>query len=198
MTTWKDDQGFGFITPNGGGPQVFLHIKSFSHRARRPEAGEIVTYVLTANSKGQPRAEDAAFVGDRAPTQKSSKTGALTLALVFIFLAFITGAVVLHKLPISILGLYACASAIAFVAYRSDKSAAQNDRWRTKESTLHIFGLIGGWPGALFAQRLFRHKSKKQSFQVTFWATVILNCGAIAWLLSPSGANALRSVLGAR
>jgi cold shock CspA family protein len=25
---WKDDRGFGFITPNGGGPRVFLHISS--------------------------------------------------------------------------------------------------------------------------------------------------------------------------
>ncbi|MCF8178914.1 MAG: DUF1294 domain-containing protein [Sulfuritalea sp.] len=53
------------------------------------------------------------------------------------------------------------------------------------------------WPGALFAQRLFRHKSKKQSFQVSFWATVILNCCATVWLFSPSGSSALHLVPGA-
>jgi uncharacterized membrane protein YsdA (DUF1294 family) len=89
------------------------------------------------------------------------------------------------------------ASAAAFLVYALDKSAARNDRWRTQESTLHMFGLIGGWPGALAAQGLLRHKSKKQSFQVVFWATVVANCGALGWLFSPSGSSALRSILGA-
>ncbi|MGD9578618.1 MAG: DUF1294 domain-containing protein, partial [Syntrophorhabdus sp.] len=35
-----------------------------------------------------------------------------------------------------------------------DKSAARNERWRTQESRLHLFALIGGWPGALVAQKL--------------------------------------------
>jgi uncharacterized membrane protein YsdA (DUF1294 family) len=92
---------------------------------------------------------------------------------------------------------YLGASAVAFLAYALDKSAARHDRWRTQETTLHIFGLIGGWPGALAAQELLRHKSKKQSFQVVFWATVVANCSALGWLFSPSGSITLRSILGA-
>lgn len=34
ITTWKDDQGFGFITPNGGGKDVFIHIKSFTQNKK--------------------------------------------------------------------------------------------------------------------------------------------------------------------
>ena len=30
ITSWKDDQGFGFIAPNGGGPAVFA-IKKGNH-----------------------------------------------------------------------------------------------------------------------------------------------------------------------
>ena len=40
LTGWKDEQGFGFIEPDGGGAQVFVHIKSFTDRRRRPEGGE--------------------------------------------------------------------------------------------------------------------------------------------------------------
>jgi uncharacterized membrane protein YsdA (DUF1294 family) len=63
-----------------------------------------------------------------------------------------------------------------------DKSAARRDRWRTRESTLHLLGAIGGWPGALAAQQLLRHKSAKPSFQGVFWLTVVANVGAVGWL----------------
>jgi uncharacterized membrane protein YsdA (DUF1294 family) len=99
-------------------------------------------------------------------------------------------------LPLAVLELYLVASIVTFIAYAFDKSAARNDQWRTQESTLHLFALIGGWPGALAAQRLLRHKSKKQSFQIQFWITVVLNCGTLGWFFTPSGAKALRSFLG--
>jgi uncharacterized membrane protein YsdA (DUF1294 family) len=58
-----------------------------------------------------------------------------------------------------------------------------------------MIALFGGWPGALVAQRVLRHTSSKASFQATFWATVLINCGVLGWLLTAKGAGALRSVL---
>ena len=84
-------------------------------------------------------------------------------------------------LPMGVLILYLAASVAAVIAYAADKSAAQSGRWRTAESTLHVLGLIGGWPGALIAQRMFHHKSRKASFQAVFLATVALNSGALLW-----------------
>jgi uncharacterized membrane protein YsdA (DUF1294 family) len=81
-------------------------------------------------------------------------------------------------LPIILLW-YLAASVATVLAYGVDKSAAERNRWRVKESTLHMFALVGGWPGALIAQRMFRHKSRKPSFQAGFMATVILNCLAL-------------------
>ncbi len=63
--------------------------------------------------------------------------------------------------------------------------------------TLHILGFIGGWPGALVAQKLLLHKSKKQSLQTAFGVTVMLNCSALGWLFTSSGSQALKSILGA-
>jgi uncharacterized membrane protein YsdA (DUF1294 family) len=77
---------------------------------------------------------------------------------------------------------YAMASVAAAIAYRLDKSAAERNAWRTSERMLHFMGLIGGWPGALVAQEVFRHKSRKLSFRFVFWMTVALNCGALVWL----------------
>jgi len=106
------------------------------------------------------------------------------------------GSVLSGKLPFTVLVLYLAASVITFGAYAFDKSAARNDQWRTQESTLHFLALVGGWPGALAAQRLLRHKSKKQSFQFVFWATIVFNFSALGWLFTPSGTEALHSILG--
>ena len=87
-----------------------------------------------------------------------------------------------QRSALTILILYLAASAAAFVAYGADKSAAKSGRWRTPESTLHLLALVGGWPGALIAQRVFRHKSRKASFQIVFLFTVVVNCAALLWL----------------
>lgn len=203
ITDWKDDKGFGFVTPNAGGQRVFIHIKSFSKREQRPVGNELVTYELTHDTKGRPQANSVAFVGSRAtPGSRAGQANApLVLAkapliMAGTFLVFVAASVFAGKLPIAIVWIYLAASLVAFIAYALDKSAARADRWRTKESTLHLFALAGGWPGALAAQKLLRHKSSKPSFQFVFWVTVILNCCVLAWFFSTSGAEALRSMLG--
>lgn len=195
ITDWKDEKGFGFIIPNGGSQRVFVHIKSFSNGQQRPVGNEIVTYELTHDAKGRPQANSVAFVGKRV-TPASPSGQATPLVLTATFLVFVAGSAFAGKLPIAVVWIYLAASFAAFVAYALDKSAAKNDQWRTKESTLHLFALAGGWPGALAAQRLLRHKSSKPSFQFVFWVTVVLNCGALAWFFSTSGAEALRSIFG--
>jgi uncharacterized membrane protein YsdA (DUF1294 family) len=80
--------------------------------------------------------------------------------------------------------VYLVASIAAFAVYRVDKSAARDGSWRTPESTLHILSLLGGWPGAMIAQKVLRHKSRKASFQLVFWTTVAFNCAVLAWLWS--------------
>lgn len=66
-------------------------------------------------------------------------------------------------------------SVFAFFAYRSDKRSSEAGEWRIPESTLHFVALIGGWPGAFLAQRTFRHKTSKVSFQVVFWLVVLVH-----------------------
>jgi uncharacterized membrane protein YsdA (DUF1294 family) len=115
--------------------------------------------------------------------------------LAVLFFAFVGACALAGRLPLAVVGLYAGASLLAFAVYARDKAAAQGGRWRTQEKTLHMIALLGGWPGALVAQRVLRHKSSKASFQLTFWATVLVNCGVLGWLLTARGAGVLRSVL---
>jgi uncharacterized membrane protein YsdA (DUF1294 family) len=117
------------------------------------------------------------------------------LTLAATFLAFVVGAVATGELPFVVLIAYVLVSCVAYAAYFLDKAAAVKGHWRTPESTLHFFSIVGGWPGAMLAQRTLRHKTQKQSFQVMYWVTVVLNCGALGWLLSPSGMRTVKSFL---
>ncbi|MEG1682167.1 MAG: DUF1294 domain-containing protein, partial [Stenotrophomonas sp.] len=75
-------------------------------------------------------------------------------------------------------------SVVALGFYLYDKGAAARGEQRTPENTLHLISLLGGWPGALIGQGLFRHKTSKSSFQLVFWLTVVLNVTAIWFLAS--------------
>ncbi|MCL1086575.1 DUF1294 domain-containing protein [Shewanella glacialipiscicola] len=115
------------------------------------------------------------------PNATASSSSIMPLLLVVIFLAGLIGAAQQHMLPIGIVGIYLTLSLLSFIAYAIDKSAAKRGKWRTKESTLHLLALMGGWPGALFAQNVLRHKSVKASFRNVFWLTVIANLAILAY-----------------
>jgi uncharacterized membrane protein YsdA (DUF1294 family) len=75
--------------------------------------------------------------------------------------------------------LYLALSVLLFVVYAVDKSAAKAGRWRISERNLLFVGLLGGWPGAVIAQQSLRHKTRKRSFQLAFWATVVVNAAVV-------------------
>lgn len=70
---------------------------------------------------------------------------------------------------------YLLISLVSFLMYWSDKQKALKGRWRTPENSLHLVELLGGWPGALIAQQLLRHKTRKTSYQTAFWLIVGLH-----------------------
>jgi uncharacterized membrane protein YsdA (DUF1294 family)/cold shock CspA family protein len=79
---------------------------------------------------------------------------------------------------------YAAASLISFGQYWQDKARALNGARRTPEKSLHLVELLGGWPGALLAQQIFRHKTRKASYQLVFWMIVAAHQAFwVDWLL---------------
>ena len=107
----------------------------------------------------------------------------MALSIATLFFDLLGVLVVLGEVPVMMLIAYGLLSGVAFLLYRADKSAAAQGRWRTSESTLHVIAIVGGWPGALLARRVFRHKTTKQPFRTIFWGTVIANCAALAWFV---------------
>lgn len=88
-------------------------------------------------------------------------------------------------------------SLIAFVLYGVDKRRAIKNQRRIPERTLHILSLLGGWPGAHLATRLFRHKTLKISFRLVFWMTVAVHLTIIAYgIWSGWPITAVRTLIG--
>jgi uncharacterized membrane protein YsdA (DUF1294 family)/cold shock CspA family protein len=204
LKSWNDDKGFGFIQPEGGGEQLFVHISAMRGDSR-PQVGDAVVYVPGSDAQGRPRAQHMRHAGlsldrpairrkpvESAKPRKSpakpaarqpraarpAQAGIHNLPLKLLVLAVLCALPAWGSLVLLERGLvwgllaYPLVSLFSFCQYWLDKQSAQKGRWRTPENSLHIAELLGGWPGALVAQQVFRHKTRKASFQLVFWLIV--------------------------
>lgn len=187
LKSWDDDRGFGFIEPTQGGQEIFVHIKAFPSGTGRPSAGQALTFKVEVAPNGKKRAHSVQYpVRSRGgKVQRAESPAPWTfprLVVVPLFGALVYVVATRWTLQPYALALYLLASAVAFLAYLLDKVAAREGRWRTPEKSLHVLGLVGGWPGALLAQQLLRHKTSKPSFVAVFWVTVAINVAAfVLW-----------------
>lgn len=75
----------------------------------------------------------------------------------------------------------------AFAAFGWDKARAESGGWRVREDTLVTFAVLGGIVGALAGRALFRHKTRKQSFNEKLWGGFFMHlllAGGIYYLVS--------------
>ncbi|WP_413043731.1 DUF1294 domain-containing protein [Pseudomonas sp. YJ42] len=208
LKSWDDQKGFGFIRPDNGGNEVFAHI-SVMRGARRPVQGDRVRYGTDRDREGRLRAShirlDTLSLDDPAIRQKplarrspkarhedhgprARRVGALrqhfslkVSALVLLCLLPTLGSVRLVQQGVHWpLVAYALASLLVFGLYLHDKRSAMRGNRRTPEAHLHLVELLGGWPGALLAQQVLRHKTRKLSFQLAFWLIVMAH--QVVWL----------------
>jgi uncharacterized membrane protein YsdA (DUF1294 family)/cold shock CspA family protein len=186
LTAWDDVRAFGYIAPASGGERVFAHIRAWPREAARPKLGDVLTFELELAPDGRTRARAV-----RRPFEVTHRARSGLPAGAegyFVLLGFVALYVVVGSYwPVSpLIGLlYVVASAATFGVYAFDKTAARAGGWRTRESTLHLLAAVGGWPGAIVAQRLLHHKNRKASFQAVFRATVVVNIAAFLLLSAP-------------
>jgi uncharacterized membrane protein YsdA (DUF1294 family)/cold shock CspA family protein len=198
IAKWDDERGFGFISTAEAGDSVFVHISSFSRGDRRPSLNEAVSYTPGFDRQGRPRACDVRFMvgaSSQRSSRQLSRLGILAaLSFAVSFLIILAGLAAVGWLELSWLALYYCASLITYRVYARDKLAAQNGSRRTPESRLHLLSLLGGWPGALIAQTLLRHKTRKTSFLIGYWFTLIFNCIALGIVIG-TGLSPVKALL---
>ena len=196
IASWNDDKGYGFITPLSGGKRIFVHVSAFSNRNRRPKLNGVVTYSVSTDKQGRPCAANATLAGDTLVVKAPKKRNTAAVLFAVLFLAAMGVSILMGALSGIFLVGYMALSMITFMAYAFDKSAARRGASRVSEGTLLLFGLAGGWPGAIVAQELLRHKSKKAAFRSVFWVTVLMNCAALLWAQTEIGREIVQDMFG--
>ena len=208
IVRWDAQRGFGFLRSPATDADVFFHIRDFRGRGVQPAEGLQVDYdeihvggrgpramaieprvaaqpVASARRAAAPHLAEPRRSKTRAPGA-SAEIGAMLL-LVPLYLATLVWAAWTLRLPVPVMLCVPLLSVVTFYMYWRDKFAAQRDAWRTPEAALHLAGLVGGWPGGWFAQRLLRHKSSKARFRKVYWGTVALHwVGLVTWLATTS------------
>lgn len=208
---WQDDKGFGFIETEAG-ESVFFHVSEFKAQ-RRPEVGEQVVFVIAQDNQGRLQArevQELRFVqkkmaeknqqirqrNRKRSTQADFEAGQkkrLFLGVGFYGVLVLLAAT--DKLSWLVVGWYVALGFITYIIYAKDKAAAQNNDWRTPESTLHLLSALGGWVGAMVAQTYLRHKSQKPEFRMAYYLTVVINMAGLLFLLSGGQLRFLEALL---
>ena len=211
VVRWDDAKGFGFIRGTGA-QDIFFHVRDFrAGSGAIPRQGMKVTFEeIHVGGKG-PRAMAVQPAGmapaaspkpshpprpprphpaaPGRPTPSRPASGAwIALPLMAAYTAALVWAAWTKLLPGWVLPASLLLNLAVFFVYWKDKYAAGTGQWRTKEDTLHLWSLLGGWGGAWFAQQVLRHKSRKGSFLQVYWFTVVAHCAAVGWWLYRAGA----------
>ncbi|MDQ0323632.1 uncharacterized membrane protein YsdA (DUF1294 family) [Pararhizobium capsulatum DSM 1112] len=89
--------------------------------------------------------------------------------------------------PFTLLLIYLLVNVVVYCVYWWDKQAAIEGAWRVRESTLLWLAIAGGSLGALTAQQVLRHKTRKEPFRSILMTIGVLHVGlGIVWITAPN------------
>ncbi len=194
VVLWKPLERYGFIQSSLHSQDIFFHLNDTTNKDWTPYLGEPVRFSTGYDEKGRLHARQVesqssapCFVG---PAINQLETALAALVFVF-FIGLLVIAALEVALPIWVIGWYLFTSVVTMMLYAEDKQRAQRGIFRIREATLHRWEWLGGWPGALLAQQLFRHKRSKGSFMDISVLTAIVHLfaivGYVAWHIFLNG-----------
>ena len=203
VSYWRDDKGFGFVTTDNAG-RVFFHIRDFEFTpTRRPQQGDRISFQLNLDKQHRCYATVIQLEDTAVVTKKSNKVVAPDFYQIlqqswyfrYLFFALLLLSLLAGSFAFTVPLFYLEASLFTYWLYQMDKQlACSGQSSRLPEESLQMFSLIGGWPGALIAQKRLHHKVHKMPFQREFRIVIYGNSCFLLWLVSDSGVSFLHKV----
>jgi cold shock CspA family protein len=63
LVRWIENKGFGFIKPESGKDEIFIHISALKSMSRKPIIGDVIHYQISFDTNGKLRAVNARIEG---------------------------------------------------------------------------------------------------------------------------------------
>jgi uncharacterized membrane protein YsdA (DUF1294 family) len=164
---WEPRSSFGYA--QSGSERAFLYIGNFIRRAKWPEKNDRVSFEWGKDPQGRPCAQEIVLLSRGSVL---SWAHFVVLAALLVLPALAVPRIAEWLSPWWVALCLVVTSGLATLNLWLDKRYAISARYRVPEATLHLFELMGGWPGSYLAQRFFRHKISKTGYQVFFWLIV--------------------------
>jgi uncharacterized membrane protein YsdA (DUF1294 family)/cold shock CspA family protein len=195
VVAWDEAKAFGFAEVAGARDHVFIHVKFLRHRQLHPKVGDIVRFTPTQGRNGRTAGSDIELVGAPPPAPRPPPlprpattwvARSVDYSRLFAAVVILGGALIavgIGRAPLWVAALYFAMGIFSGLLYRFDKVYARDRRFRVREFSLHLADAAFGIAGGLFAQHVFRHKTRKRSFRYMTRLIFVIHATFLAGVL---------------
>lgn len=169
---FNEEKGYGFIRTDEYEENVFVHISELQNTNDLTQ-GQEVEFQVKRTEKGLNAINVIAGKKQWSPYLLFGIISFLTVIVLFFYASKTLDNILAYLLAINIM---------TFLLYGYDKYISRSEKLRVPELNLQVLALLGGSPAALLAQKFFRHKTLKSSFQIVYWVIVLGQIALIFWL----------------
>jgi len=171
---YNKEKRYGFINSKKHDRNIFVHFSKIEN-AKELSQGQQVEFDIKETSKGLSAINVIAGEKQYSPYLIFGISSAFIIGSIFYLLYFYQKINPIFSYLIAI-------NITTFMLYGYDKLISAGEKLRVPEYNLHALALLGGSPAGLSAQKFFRHKTIKSSFQLVYWLIVFVQIGLLYWL----------------
>ncbi len=172
IINFNKEKGYGFIRSDEQKEDIFVHISKVRN-SKRLELGQEVIFDIKKTERGLSAINVEAGAKQYSPYLIFGFISSLFVTIISLYLSQKTDFLLAYLVSINI---------ATFLLYGYDKFISSGNKLRVPELNLQALALLGGSPLALVAQKFFRHKTIKSSFQLIYWGIVLIQVGVLVWI----------------